>query len=262
MPGRGIPVVLTSGTLSAGGYFTHAKRNLGLSKLPPHLLSETTQPSPFDYRSNTLLYISRTVPFLDNRDVHYIEAVTDELERLIIASHGHAAVLFTSYRAMDMVFERLAARGLPFPLFRLDRSGTSAIKQFRDSGNGVLLASGGMWEGIDLPGDILSLLVIVKLPFAVPDPVRDYERTLYQSTKEYINHAIVPDMLVKLIQGFGRLIRTLTDSGVVAILDSRIRETGAYRDIVLRALPPCSVTSSADTVRKFFEDKKTPDYFD
>ena len=258
---RGIPIILTSGTLSAGGDFTHVKRSLGVGKLIPHLLMEAVMPSPFDYHSNVLLYISRSVPFPDNRDIRYIDAVTAELVKLITVSHGHAAVLFTSYRAMDMVYERLEKKGLSFPLFRLDRGGVIALSRFRDSGNGILLASGSMWEGVDLPGDILSLLVIVKLPFAVPDPISDYEHTLYDSFEEYKKHAIIPDMLVKLMQGFGRLIRNEQDTGVVVIMDSRVREGGAYREFVLNALPRCPVTSNINAVKDFFNKRKAPDYF-
>jgi len=259
---KGIPAVLTSGTLSASGDFTHIKPGLGLDKLPERMLMETSRPSPFHYKENALLYISRTVPFPDNRNVRYTRAVTDEMERLIMAAHGHTAALFTSYRPMELVFDALKARNLPFPLFKLGRGGMNAIERFRKSGNGVLFAAGSMWEGVDLPGDILSLLVIVKLPFAVPDPVSEYEQTQYGSIDKYKNAVIVPEMLVKLKQGFGRLIRSEADTGVCALLDSRVREDGAYRDRVLKALPDCRVTSNMEIVRNFILAKKPPAYFD
>lgn len=131
----------------------------------------------------------------------------DSLERLIIAAHGHTAVLFTSYRVMEQVFALLQRRGLPYPLFLLARGGLGTIERFRQSGHGVLFASGSMWEGIDLPGDILSLLVMVKLPFAVPDPIGEHQRSLFESATDYKNAVVIPEMLVKLKQGFGRLIR-------------------------------------------------------
>ena len=258
---RGIPIILTSGTLSASGDFTHTKRTLGIDLLPLYRVMETSKPSPFNHRENALLYISEAVPFPDTRDKRYIAAVAEEAERLIRASHGHAAVLFTSYKAMDMVYEILERRGLGFPLFRLDRGGTTAIDRFRKSKNGVLFASGAMWEGIDLPGDILSLLIIVKLPFAVPDPIGEYEQTLYKDMSEYKNSVVVPEMIIKLKQGFGRLIRHEKDTGIVALLDSRVREDGAYRDRVLRALPDCRVTSSIEDIKAFIQSKKGPDYF-
>ena len=257
----GIPVVLTSGTLSASGDFARAKETLGLDRMPSYKLFDTTMPSPFDHKNNALLYISENTPFPDNKDKNYIAAVADEVERLIRAAHGHAAVLFTSYHAMGQVYAILKSRGLPFPLFRLERGGVQSIERFKKSENGVLLASGALWEGIDIPGDTLSLLVIVKLPFAVPDPIGDYERSLCGSMEIYKARCVVPDMLVKLKQGFGRLIRSETDTGVVALLDSRANSAGMYRRRVLAALPQCRVTSSVSDVGQFIRKKKSAEYF-
>ena len=254
----GVPIVLTSGTLSASGDFTRAKETLGLNHLPDYKLFSTTMPSPFDFKNNAMLYISENTPFPDNKDKRYITAVADEIERLVTASHGHAAVLFTSYNAIHAILKK---RGLPFPLFRLERGSTSAIEQFKKSGNGILLASGALWEGIDIPGDTLSMLIIVKLPFAVPDPIGDYERELCGDMETYKARAVVPDMLVKLKQGFGRLIRKMGDTGVVAMLDSRVSTRGMYRSRVLSALPACPVTSSIKKVRDFFRAKKPAHYF-
>jgi ATP-dependent DNA helicase DinG len=258
---RNIPFILTSGTLSAAGSFGHIKRKMGLDLGYAKRLRETTKPSPFNYRENVLLYISEAIPFPDNRDDHYIKSVTDEAERLIRAAHGHTALLFTSYKAMDMVHERIALRNLPYPVFRMDRGGTGVIERFRVSGNGVIFASGALWEGIDIPGDILSLLIIARLPFAVPDPVSEWEKTLYSDMDEYKEKVIVPEMLIKLKQGFGRLIRGETDTGVVAILDFRAGRKGSYRRRVLAALPPCAVTSDIADVEKFMRDKKPAAYF-
>jgi ATP-dependent DNA helicase DinG len=162
---------------------------------------------------------------------------------------------------MDMVWEQLTARNIPFPMFRLDKGGVSAIERFKASGNGVLFASGALWEGIDIPGDALSLLIIVRLPFAVPDPISDYERTLHADMDAYKTKVVVPDMLLKLKQGFGRLIRMEADTGVCAILDIRARTGGSYREYTLRALPACAVTSSIADIEAFMRRKKTPEYF-
>jgi ATP-dependent DNA helicase DinG len=105
--------------------------------------------------------VSRNTPFPDNKDKHYITAVANEVERLILAAHGHAVVLFTSYNVMGRVHALLKARNLPFPLFRLERGGVQAISRFKQSKNGILLASGALWEGIDIPGDTLSLLILL-----------------------------------------------------------------------------------------------------
>jgi ATP-dependent DNA helicase DinG len=160
---------------------------------------------------------------------------------------------------MGQVHTILSGRGLPFPLFRLERGGISAIERLKKSGDGVLLASGALWEGIDIPGDTLSMLIIVKLPFAVPDPIGDYERSLCMDI--YKARCLIPDMQIRLKQGDGRLIRTEADTGAVAILDIRASERGAYRRWVLEALPERRVTSSITEVKKFIEEKKAPAYF-
>ena len=257
----GIPMILTSGTLSASGDFTRTSETLGLHHLPEHKLFTTSMPSPFNYKDNTMLYISENTPFPNNKDKNYITAIANEIEKLVIASHGHAAVLFTSYNTMGQVHAILKNRNLPFPLFRLERGGTLAIERFKKSGNGILLASGSLWEGIDIPGDTLSMLIIVKLPFAVPDPIGDYERELCGDMETYKLRAIIPDMLVKLKQGCGRLVRKEGDTGVVAILDSRVNLRGSYRSRVLSALPYCKVTSLISDVKKFFKLKKGQRYF-
>jgi|GEM_PF-85739 len=257
---KSIPTVLTSGTLSASRDFTHTKRTLGLDRLRTRL-SETSKPSPFNHRENALLYISENTPFPNNKSADYLTSITNEIEQLIRAAHGHTAVLFTSYDAMGRVFAELSKRKLPFPLLKLERSTSNAIEQFKSSGNGVLFASGALWEGIDIPGDALSMLIIVRLPFAVPDPISEYEQTLYASMQEYKRCVIVPEMLIKLKQGFGRLIRTEKDSGAVAILDCRVNKSGLYRNCVLNALPDCRVTDSISDVKHFITSKKAPDYF-
>jgi Rad3-related DNA helicase len=257
--GKGIPTILTSGTLSAAGYFTRTKHTLGLEPLGGKL-AETTHQSPFDYQNNTLLYISECTPKPDNRNKTYIDAITSEIERLIRAAHGHTAVLFTSYDVMGRVYAELGKRELPFPMFRLDKGGVKEIERFKQSRNGVLLASGSMWEGIDIPGDALSMLIIVRLPFQTPDAIGEFERKQYASFPAYLNSVLVPEMLIKLKQGFGRLIRKEDDTGVVAILDSRANSHGAYRERVLAALPNCRVTNLISDVIDFFHQKKSPEY--
>jgi ATP-dependent DNA helicase DinG len=259
--GKGVPIILTSGTLSAGGDFGYIRNSMGLENLPDCKLTQISEPSPFDFRNNALLYLSENVPFPDQSKNDYITAVADETERLIQASHGHAAVLFTSYKVMDMVWEILRKRRVPFPLFRLDKGGSGAIDRFKQSKSGVLFASGALWEGIDIPGDALSMLIIVKLPFAVPDPVMEYEKAQYPDFSDYLDDVLVPEMLIKLKQGFGRLIRNETDTGVVAILDSRINKGGTYRERVLHSLPNCCVTDNITDVENFVAEKKAPEYF-
>jgi ATP-dependent DNA helicase DinG len=118
-----------------------------------------------------------------------------------------------------------------------------------------------LWEGIDIPGDTLSMLIIVKLPFAVPDPIGEYEQTLYKDINEYKARVVVPEMLIKLKQGFGRLIRTESDTGCVAILDCRANSAGFFRKRVLNALPECRVTADIADVSDFYRAVKSQEYF-
>ena len=258
---KGIPTILTSGTLSAAGDFSHIKRTLGIERVGKSRLTETSKPPPFNYRENALIYISENMPFPDRRDGEYILAVANEVEQLIYASHGHAAVLFTSYRAMDMVLEHLEERGIPFPFFRLDKGSIREIDRFKKSGNGVLFAAEALWEGIDIPGDTLSMLILVKLPFAVPDPVGEYEQTLYKNMAKYKECVINPEMLIKNKQGYGRGIRIESDTCVFAFLDCRVSKKGSYRVIMLNSLPYCPVTDSMTVVENFYPEKKSANYF-
>jgi ATP-dependent DNA helicase DinG len=258
---KGIPTILTSGTLSANGDFTHIKRILGIERVNHFRLTETSKPSPFNYRENAMIYISEDMPFPDRNNKDYIFAIADEIEKLVYASHGHAAVLFTSYKVMDMVWELLEKRELPFPMFQLSKGNVREIDHFKKSGNGILFAAGALWEGIDIPGDALSMLIIVKLPFPVPDPIKEYERTLYKDMKEFKKLVIKPEMLIKAKQGSGRVLRTEKDTGCIAVLDIRAATNGPYRRDLLNALHDCFVTDDINDVENFFNAVKSPEYF-
>jgi len=259
--GKGFPIVLTSGTLSAGGDFGRIRQTLGLHRLPPAHLREARYRSPFDHYANSMLYISERVPFPDNRNRAYILAVADEVERLVHVSHGHAAVLFTSYKLMDIIREQLEERRLPFPLFQMHRGSTIALERFKRSGNGILLASGALWEGIDIPGDTLSLLIIVRLPFAAPDPISAYEQSLYPDFATFKDMVVTPDMLVRLVQGDGRGLRTISDTCALALLDIRALPDGPLWDSIRLALPPRRVTTDIRILDTFFRRVKGPGYF-
>ena len=258
---KGIPTILSSGTLSVAGDFSRIKQTLGIKFMNPCRVVETSKPSPFDYFNKSMIYISENVPFPDQTNKDYILAVTNEIERLIYATHGHAAVLFTSYKAMDMVMEQLNGRNIPFPFFRLGKGSVREIDKFKESGNGVLFAAGALWEGIDIPGDALSLLIMVKLPFQVPDPISEYEKSLYSSFKQYQQEVLLPDAQIRAIQGQGRLHRLETDTGIFAILDMRMGKNGVYRDYFLNAFPECYVTSDIIDVSGFTVTQKPEEYF-
>ena len=248
------PTILTSGTLTAAGDFDHTEQLLGLAAYAPlrHFRAE----SPFNYRKKCLLYI----PARRAAAVPENQYLADQIVRLTAACHGHALVLFTSYRQMRNVYDALGGR-LMFPVFQAGRGQNRSIQQFRQSGNGVLFAAGSCWEGIDFPGDMVSLLIIAKLPFPIPDPVSDYKRQQYPNLRDYINAEIIPEMQKKLRQGFGRAIRTEQDSCVVAILDERVGIGGKYHDAALAALPTCPITEKIEDVQQFIREQKRPDYF-
>ena len=248
-----IPAILTSGTLAAAGNFDHTEQLLGLAAYKP--LRHFSADSPFNYKKKCLLYLpQRRKERTDNRQL------ADEIVRLVHACCGHALVLFTSYRQMAEVKAMTDGRW-PYPTFQAWRNGGRVIQQFKESGNGVLFAAGSCWEGIDFPGNMVSLLIIAKLPFPIPDPVSDYERQQYPNLRDYINVEIIPEMQKKLRQGFGRAIRTEQDSCVVAILDERAGIGGKYHDAALAALPSCPTTEKIEDVQQFIREQKRPDYF-
>ena len=251
------PAVLTSGTLAAGG-FAPARRQLGLEGGTP--VRALQVPSPFDYPHNSLLVFPPPSPGRQKKKTSH-ERVARQIGQLVRAAHGHTLVLFTSYDQMGHVYEQLQG-GLPVPLFKAPRGGQRFVEQFKQCPNAVLLAGGPCWEGVDFPGDMVSLLVIVRLPFPVPDPVREARRQQYPDLHTYIQAEIVPEMQQKLRQGFGRAIRTETDSCAVAILDPRAAPGGRYHRAVLDALPAgIPITTKTEEIQTFLRARKSPDFF-
>ena len=247
------PAILTSGTLAAAGDFSHTEQLLGLEAYRP--LRHFRADSPLNYKKKCLLYFPpRVKARMDNL------RMAEEVVRLVDACHGHALVLFMSYRQMAEV-KALTDGRWPYPTFQAWRNGGRVIQQFKESGNGVLFAAGSCWEGIDFPGDMVSLLIIPKLPFPIPDPVSDYERQKYPALQEYIAVEIIPEMQKKLRQGFGRAIRTEQDYCVVALLDERAAPGEKYHNAALAALPACPTTSKIEDVQQFIRGQKHPDYF-
>jgi ATP-dependent DNA helicase DinG len=252
--------ILTSGTLSIGGDFSHFKRNNGIILAEKRQVFETSKASPFDYPNHALLYLPQDLPFPLDEYSSYFQAVINRLVELIEATHGHTLILFTSYRMMEQTYDALCRQITAFPLFRMGKGRLETLDAFRSSGNGVLCASDSAGEGIDLAGDILSSLIVVRLPFPAPDPVLEYEKTLYPDFYAYLNEVIVPGMLIKLRQWIGRGIRRENDTCVFSILDSRAGQR--YRGDVLAALPDMPVTDRLSDVSCFIRSKKDNAYFE
>ena len=251
------PTVLTSATLAVGEDFQRFKEETGL--LTDSRVTESVAPSPFDYQKNCLLYLPQVPP--RQKAVAYYDELAKEIAALLDAAQGHALALFTSYAAMSAVKERLPDHGLRYPLFTMGRSAIHTTEQFKASPGSVLLAAGAAWEGFDFPGDCVSLLIIPRLPFAVPDALKEKERENHPNLHLFIRAVAVPEMQIKLKQGFGRAIRTETDTCVVAILDERAAEGKRYSKDVLAALPEMPVTGSLEDVARFIRSVKDSDYF-
>lgn len=256
---QGKPCVLTSATLSVGGDFSHFMHQMGIDMLAQNRLLTVSKASPFDYRNHALLYLPDDMPFPKVKNRAYVDAVLGRLRELIGQTYGHTLVLFTSYRMMEVCNQELVDKGINYPLFSMGKGRLDAIKEFRKSGNGVLLASDSAGEGIDLAGDVLSSLVVVKLPFPTPDPILEYEKSLYDDFYGYLSEVIVPNMLMKLRQWIGRGIRRETDTCVFSILDSRA--SGRYRKDILSALPDMPVTDQVEDVGRFIAANKGEEYF-
>ncbi|MEA1975652.1 MAG: ATP-dependent DNA helicase, partial [Bacillota bacterium] len=254
-------MLLTSGTIAVNGDFDYMEKELGLNLINKNKIVEISKASPFKFKENCMMYISNNIPFPNTDDENYIKKVTKEIYKLIKASNGHTMVLFTSYKPLRKVYKKISEQITDIPLIEMSRGRSNAVLEFKKSKNGVLFATGSMWEGVNIPGDILSHLIIVKLPFPIPDPISEYEKTLYRDMNHYIKLVLIPKMLIKLRQGAGRLIRSESDTGVISILDIRAGNKGKYRGEIINALPKCGASERIDDIKEFIRDKKDKSYF-
>ena len=239
---REVTAVLVSATLEA----RFLRRRLGLDEA-----REVALASPFDYRSQALLYVPRTLP--EPRSPGYYARLADEVVALGRLSEGRALVLTSSYRALDELWERAAPR-LPYTTLRQgDAPRERLLERFREEVDSVLFATSTFWQGVDVRGESLSLLVIDKLPFSAPgDPLVEArcERIVREGGDWFAEYAL-PSAVLQLRQGFGRLIRGHDDRGVVAVLDPRLR-TRAYGRRFVDALPPAPLVADLAVVADFF----------
>ena len=241
-------VVLTSATLAVGGRFDYLKQRLGV--MPAN---EIVLPQEFDYPSQALLYIPRALP--DVRNPAFAASAADEIARLLEISHGRAFCLFTSYAQMRDVYQRVSRR-VSFPLLLQGTAPRSILlDRFRTTPNAVLFATSSFWQGVDVPGAQLSCVIIDKLPFAVPsDPiVAARVRALDEDGRNAFAEYQIPEAVLALKQGFGRLIRSKTDRGILSILDNRIRRM-PYGRIFLESLPEYTTTQDLAEVARFMEN--------
>jgi ATP-dependent DNA helicase DinG len=253
--------VFTSATLAVGSDFGHYCDELGLSALEPQALTQVWG-SPFDYAEQALLYAPTGMPDPNHPD--YAEAVARIALPLILAARGRTFVLCTSLRAMrrihGMLGEGLQGAGSELPLLlQGEGSRTELLERFRRLGNAVLVASQSFWEGVDVPGDALSLVIIDKLPFAPPDDPILAARVehLQQSGRNPFMHYQLPRAVINMKQGAGRLIRSEHDRGVLCICDPRMIAK-PYGKIIWRSLPPMRRTREQQDVVRYLETLATP----
>ncbi len=243
--------VFTSATLSVNGDFKHYCGELGLDDAPT-----ATWPSPFDFEKQALLYVPKAMPNPNTRE--YTAAVVKAALPVLMASEGRAFLLFTSLRAMreacELVREEFKARGLDYPvLLQGEGSRTELLDRFRALGNAVLVASQSFWEGVDVRGEALSVVVIDRLPFSPPDdPVlaARIDKMNREGRNAFMEYQ-VPQAVMTLKQGAGRLIRDETDRGVLMICDPRLVDK-PYGKRIWRSLPPMKRTREIAEVEGFF----------
>ncbi|PMQ07235.1 hypothetical protein DyAD56_00530 [Dyella sp. AD56] len=241
--------IYTSATLSVSSSFDHFARQLGLDE-PQTLQVE----SPFDYEKQALCYLPAGLPDPSARD--YTDRVIESVLPVLHASHGRAFLLFTSHRALRRAAELLQER-VPWPLFVQGSAPRHRLlDEFRHSGHGVLLGAASFWEGVDVAGEALSVVVIDKLPFASPDdPVLQARlEALEQSGINPFMGWQVPSAVIALKQGAGRLIRDVHDRGVLVLCDPRLTTKG-YGRLFLKSLPAMPRTKELAEVQAFFDDE-------
>ena len=257
---RDISHLLTSATMSDGTDFTFFKRENGIDRLDKRLVFESSTPSPFNYKEHARLYIPDDMPMPENDDSRYIDAVTSRIKDLIHATQGHTAILFTSYKVLQAVYEKAAPELQGFDVFRMTRNNRTVISEFRKSKNGILFASGSMWEGVDCIGDCLSSVIIVRLPFPLRNAVLEQKKDNTGTLWEFIQNYALPEMLIKLRQGAGRLIRSENDTGVISILDARAAG-GKFAFSVLNTLEKYPVVDDIEEVASFMRSVKSEEYY-
>jgi ATP-dependent DNA helicase DinG len=239
--------ILTSATLSVSGEFGHFTRQMGLAEAATLQLD-----SPFDYPNHALLWFPGDLP--EPREPGFIAELLDRIAPVLAASRGRAFLLFTSHRALQEAAALLGARA-EYPLFVQGEAPRSLLlEQFRKSGNGILLGTSSFWGGVDVMGEALSLVVIDKLPFAAPDdPVLEARsEVLREAGGNPFMDLYLPQAVIALKQGAGRLIRDVDDRGVLVICDPRIRTRG-YGAAFLDSLPPMRRARDRNEVLEFFE---------
>ncbi len=241
--------VLTSATLSTSGSFNFVRERLGLDAANTTGFEAETS---FDFEKQAVLYLPKAMP--DPRSNEFTQMAAGEIIKILQVTQGHAFVLCTSNFSMNALFEMVSYR-INYPCFvQGSMSKTGLLEKFRETPNAVLFATSSFWQGVDVQGEQLSCVIIDKLPFAVPsDPIVAARSRFIDENggKSFFDYS-VPQAVITLKQGIGRLIRSRTDRGVIAILDPRLRTKGYGKDF-LRSLPRMRITSDLNEVTEFLD---------
>jgi ATP-dependent DNA helicase DinG len=253
-------VILTSATLTSANSFSFIRERLGLNAAEsfedkPPLIEKTDElfaHSSYDYQRQAILYLPPQMP--EPRDRDFSERAAEEILKLLHITNGRAFVLSTSFASMNALYE-LVAYEIDYPCFlQGTASKAGLIEKFRTTQNAVLFATSSFWQGVDVRGEQLSCVIIDKLPFAVPsDPIiAARQRYIDEQGGSSFYEYSVPQAIITLKQGIGRLIRSTTDKGVLSILDPRVRTKG-YGKKFLESLPPCKITTNIEDVSSVFD---------
>jgi ATP-dependent DNA helicase DinG len=246
-------VVLTSATLSSAGNFSFIRERLGLDKA-----RDLIAPSTFDFQRQAVLYLPPQMP--DPRSPQWARAAAEEVIKIINATEGRAFVLSTSLSGMQSLYDLVMPEVDFYCLLQGSAAKGQLLERFRETPNAVLFATSSFWQGVDVRGKQLSCVIIDKLPFAVPtDPlVAARQRFLEEKGGSSFHEYSVPQAIIALKQGLGRLIRSTTDRGVLAVLDPRLR-TKSYGRLFLKSLPPSRVTSRISDLAAIFHNEGAVD---
>lgn len=248
--------IFTSATLSTDKEdYTYFLNNIGANKVEEGLIVEESQESPYNYDENALLYCCSDIPNPKEKK-EYLEELVVKIKELIKITNGKTLVLFTSKSDMNYVYDKIGNKIDNINIYiQNDGSSQNIIKEkFKRDKNSVLFSTGIFWEGIDIKGESLSNLIIARLPFPVVDPIMEYKKGIYG--EEGFKKVYIPEMLIKLKQGIGRLIRSETDKGIVCILDSRILK---YQNVIKKSIPIKKFVYSIKDVEKFVKKNKIND---
>jgi ATP-dependent DNA helicase DinG len=240
--------VLTSATLTVGDSFGYMRERLGLNEA-----RELSLATEFNVQKQALLYIPKSMP--DYRHPSYVERAAEEIRLVLRASTGRAFVLFTSYRQMETLYQELVD-DLPFPCMIQGKGGGKSrlLEEFKMTPNAVLFATASFWQGVDVKGEALSAVIIDKLPFQVPsDPlVAARSACIQRQGGNAFSEYHVPTAILRLKQGLGRLIRSTTDRGILAVLDNRL-STKSYGRLFMDSLPDYEVTDRIQDLVEFMK---------